>query len=66
MKPAGLLLINILATGALYVAGFVALGGSYPTIDSSGQEIVEWFSANGTSARTYVWTAAFSSRRAVP
>ena len=35
MKPSQILLINILATGALYVAGFVALGGSYPTIDSS-------------------------------
>ena len=61
MKPSRILLINILATGALYVAGFVALGGSYPTIDSSGQEIIEWFSDNGASARIYVWTAAFIS-----
>jgi hypothetical protein len=61
MKPSRILLITILATGAFYVAGFVALGGSYPTIDSSGQEIVEWFSHNGTSARLYAWTAAFFS-----
>ena len=61
MKPSRILLINILATGALYVAGFVALGGSYPTIDTSGQEIIVWFSNNGPNARTYSWTAAFFS-----
>ena len=61
MKPSRILLVNILATGAFYVAGFVALGGSFPTIDSSGQEIVEWFSDNGKSARIYAWTAAFFS-----
>jgi hypothetical protein len=61
MKPSRILLINILATGALYVASFVALGGSVPTIDSSGQEIVQWFSDNGTGARIYAWTAAFIS-----
>jgi len=61
VKPSRLLLINILATGALYVAGFVALGASYPTIESSGQEIVAWFSVNGASARIYAWTAAFYS-----
>ena len=61
MKPSRILLLNILATAALYVAGFVALGGSYPTIDSSGQEIIDWFSENGTNARFYAWTAAFFS-----
>lgn len=61
MKPSRILLITILATGALYVASFVALGGSVPTIDSSGQEIVQWFSENGTRARIYTWTAAFIS-----
>jgi hypothetical protein len=61
MKPSRVLLITILATGALYVASFVALGGSVPTIDSSGQEIVEWFSDHGTRARIYAWTAAFIS-----
>jgi hypothetical protein len=61
MKPSRILLINIIATGALYVAGFVALGASYPTIDSSGQEIIDWFSDNGTNARIYAWTAAFFS-----
>lgn len=61
MKPSRILLVNILATGAFYVASFVALGGSVPTIDSSGQEIVAWFSENGTRARIYAWTAAFIS-----
>jgi hypothetical protein len=61
MKPSRILLINILASGALYVASFVALGGSVPTIGSSGQEIVEWFSENGTRARIYAWAAAFIS-----
>jgi len=61
MKASHILLANILATAALYVASFVALGGSVPTIDSSGQEIVDWFTGNGTRARIYVWTAAFVS-----
>jgi len=61
MKPSRILLITILSTGALYVASFVALGGSVPTIDSNGQEIVDWFSDNGTRARIYAWTAAFIS-----
>jgi len=61
VKPSRILLIAILTTGAFYVASFVALGGSYPTIDSSGQEIVEWFSGNGTRARLYAWAAAFIS-----
>lgn len=61
MSPSRLLLINILATGAFYIAGFVALGGSVPTIDSSGQEIVEWFADNGIRARIFAWTAAFVS-----
>lgn len=61
MQPSRILLISILATGAFYIASFVALGSSFPTIDSSGHEIVEWFSANGTRARIYAWTAAFVS-----
>jgi hypothetical protein len=61
MKPSRILLINILATGVVYIASFAALGSSFPTIDSSGQEIVDWFSQNGTNARIYAWTAAFLS-----
>lgn len=61
MKPSRALLIAILATGAMYVGSFIALGSSFPTIDSSGQEIVQWFSENGTRARVYAWTGAFVS-----
>ena len=61
MKPSRILLINILAAGVVYIASFAALGSSFPTIDSSGQEIVDWFSQNGTNARIYAWTAAFLS-----
>ena len=61
MKPSRILLINIIATSALYVGGFIALGSSFPTINSSGQEIVDWFADHGTKARIYAWTAAFFS-----
>lgn len=61
MKPSRILLITILATAAFYIASFVALGSAFPTIDSSGQEIVDWFSNNGTNARIYAWTGAFVS-----
>jgi hypothetical protein len=61
MKPSRILLISILATGVFYVGSFVALGGSFPTIESSGEEIVDWFSDNGARARIYAWTAAFIS-----
>lgn len=61
MKPSRVLLISILAVAGFYIAGFVALGASFPTIGSSGREIVDWFSSNGTRARFYAWTAAFIS-----
>lgn len=61
MNTSRFLLLNILATAAFYIASFVALGSSFPTINSGGQEIVDWFSANGSSARFYAWTAAFFS-----
>ncbi len=61
MKAAHLLVINILITAALYVGSFVALGESLPTINSSGVDIVEWFTSNGVRARTYTWTAALFS-----
>lgn len=61
MKSGQFLLLNILATGALYIASFVALGSSVPNVESSGQEIVQWFSENALRARIYAWTAAFLS-----
>ncbi|WP_419909962.1 hypothetical protein [Hoeflea sp.] len=61
MKLSNILLINILLTAAFYVYSFVALGGGFPTIDSSGQEVVDWFTNHGGKAKTYAWTAAFVS-----
>ena len=59
MSSSRILLLSILATAAFYIGSFVALGSAFPTIDSSGEEIVAWFSANGERARIYAWTAAF-------
>lgn len=61
MTQSRILLINILATGALYIASFVVLGSAFPTIDSSGQEIVQWLSDNGTNARLHAWIGTFIS-----
>lgn len=55
------LLINILCTAAFYVSSFIALGGSVPTIESTGTDVVAWFSENGTNARTYAWASTFVS-----
>ncbi|MCR9215425.1 MAG: hypothetical protein NXI13_17050 [Proteobacteria bacterium] len=56
-----ILLINILLTGAFYVAGFVALGDGVPAIESSGEEVLQWFSNNGIRAQAYAWTGVFVS-----
>lgn len=61
MKPSRVLLVVILAVAAFYVGSFGALGDSVPTVESSGEQIVAWFSANGTAARTYAWCLAFFS-----
>ena len=62
MRPArAILLTSVVAWIVLYVAGFVALGSSVPTVESSGAEIVSWFSENRTNAQVYAWTAAFTS-----
>jgi hypothetical protein len=46
---------------AFYVASFTALGSSVPTIESSGQEIVAWFTDHAANAQVYAWTAAFAA-----
>lgn len=61
MNSSRFLLVNIIATCAFYVGSFTALGNDFPTVATSGQEIVRWFSDNGTNARVYAWTAAFFS-----
>jgi hypothetical protein len=44
-----------------YVASWTALGGSVPTIDSSGDQVVAWFTDHATNAQVYAWTAAFAA-----
>ena len=61
MRASRVLLFSILATAVFYVGSFVALGESLPTVEWSGQEIVDWFSENGLRARIYAWTGAFVS-----
>lgn len=61
MKPSRFLLIAIIGTGIFYIGSFAVLGSSVPTIESSGEQIVAWFTANGSNARIYAWTAAFIS-----
>ena len=61
MKQSKILLYVSLATWAFYIAGFIALGNGFPTIESSGPEIVQWFTDNGSKARIYAWTATFFS-----
>ncbi|GAB5374867.1 MAG: hypothetical protein AcusKO_13290 [Acuticoccus sp.] len=61
MRQSHILLVVILATGVFYVGSFVALGSGFPTIGSSGQDIVDWFARSGGRARLYAWTGAFVS-----
>jgi hypothetical protein len=60
-KASVVLLVSGVGWIILYVASFTALGSSVPTIESSGQEILDWFSANATNAQVYAWTAAFAA-----
>lgn len=55
------LLLSGVGWMVLYIASFVALGSSVPTIESSGQDVVAWFTSNATNARAYAWTATFAA-----
>ena len=55
------LLISGIGWIVFYTASFTALGSGYPTIESTGQEIIDWFSDTGTNAQIYAWTAAFAT-----
>ncbi|MCB1018263.1 MAG: hypothetical protein KDB10_24460 [Acidimicrobiales bacterium] len=44
-----------------YVASFTALGSSVPTVESTGDEVLAWFTANATNAQAYAWTATFAA-----
>lgn len=61
MRQSRLLLINILATASFYIGSFAVLGTSFPTVDWSGQDVLHWFTDNGTRARFYAWMGAFVS-----
>jgi hypothetical protein len=60
-KASVVLLVSGVGWIVLYVASFTALGSSVPTIESSGQEIVSWFTDNATNAQVYAWTATFAA-----
>lgn len=55
------LLVSVVSWIVLYVAGFAALGSGFPTVETSGAEIVAWFTDNATNARIYAWTWAITS-----
>ncbi|MEM8618543.1 MAG: hypothetical protein AAGF73_02350 [Actinomycetota bacterium] len=62
MKRASMVtLVACIGWIVFYVASFAALGGSVPTVESTGQEILDWFIDNGANARTYAWTAPFAA-----
>lgn len=44
-----------------YSGSFIALGSSFPTVESTGQEIIDWFADNQLNAQMYAWTAAFAA-----
>jgi hypothetical protein len=60
-KAAVVLLVSGVGWIVFYAASFTALGSSVPTVESSGQEIVAWFTANATNAQVYAWTATFAA-----
>ena len=57
--------VGLLVAGAgwiaFYVASFAALGSSVPTIESSGAEVVGWFTDHARNAQVYAWTATFAA-----
>jgi len=62
MRPARLvLLVSVVGVLVKKKAGFVAVGSSVPTVESTGQEVLDWFTNNKTRADTWAWTWAVSS-----
>lgn len=56
-----LLLVSGVGWIVFYSASFTLLGSSVPTIESSGEKIVTWFTTSGTNAQWYAWTATFAA-----
>ncbi len=57
MKARSGLVAAAVAAGVAYAGGTAALG-TPPGADSSGAEILAWFSAHGGQARLYAWSSA--------
>jgi hypothetical protein len=57
MSSRAALLAAALVTGALYVAGAIALG-SPPDANDAPAQVIEWFRDHQDAARTYAWTAS--------
>jgi len=60
-KAPAVLLVSGIGWIIFYSASYTALGSSVPTIDSSGQDIVTWFTNHASNAQTYAWTATFAA-----
>ncbi len=60
-KAPTVLIVSGVGWIVFYFASFTALGSSVPTIESSGQEIVDWFTDNAARAQVYAWTATFAA-----
>lgn len=62
MKPSRtIVLVAVIGWIVFYVGSFTSLGDSPPTVESSADEVLRWFTENGGNARAYAWTAAFAS-----
>src|SRR4051794_11265453 len=57
MSSRAALLTAAVVTGALYVAGAIALG-SPPDAADAPAKVIEWFRDHQDAARTYAWTAS--------
>jgi hypothetical protein len=60
-KPQAVVLVAGIGWILFYIGSFAALGSSFPTVESTGQEIIEWFTDNKVNAQIYAWTAAFAA-----
>jgi len=62
MKPSRIiLLVSAVGWIVIYAAGFAFLGSSVPDVESSGKEILDWFTDDGGNARAYAWTGAIAA-----
>lgn len=60
MSQSRVLVLAAIAAGALYLAGFIALG-SPPGASDRPLQVATWFSDHRDATRVYAWTAAFGT-----